>query len=70
MPLTFEEQQRLENIELKLAEIQEIINGAASLNALNRLLVLCNKEIAEMTELDTATNTKLDTLISLAQKLQ
>lgn len=70
MTLTREEELRIENIEAALIAMQKQINGAASKNNLNRLLVLANSKISTLTTSITTLQTKVEELIELGQKLQ
>jgi len=70
MSLTYDEEQRIQNIEKTAQKLSNLIDGAASKNMLNRLLTLCNEENRRLSDKLTAVETELNTLISLVRKLQ
>lgn len=70
MPLSYTEAVRLEELEAKVASLQELIKKSASTDMLNRLLTLCNEENRKTRETATELEEKLNELILLAQKLQ
>lgn len=70
MSLTYEEELRIRNIEKTAQKLLNLLTGAASKNMLNRLLTLCNEELRRLESKNTELQTKLDTLIGLARKLQ
>jgi hypothetical protein len=70
MSLTYDEEQRIKNIEQTAQKLSNLMTGAASKNMLNRLLTLCNEENRRLSQKLTEAEAKLDTLITLARKLQ
>lgn len=70
MSLTYDEEQRIQNIEQTAQKLSNLMTGAASKNMLNRLLTLCNEENRRLSQKLTEVEAKLDTLITLARKLQ
>jgi cell division protein FtsB len=70
MALTPSEKARMKKAEETLVSLQNLIEGAASTNQLNRLLVLANEEIRRLTERVETLETKVNELLDLAKKLQ
>ena len=70
MSLTYNEEQRILELEEAVQSLSRLVEGAASKNMLNRMLSLSNNQIKELSVETTALETKVDQLILLAEKLQ
>ena len=70
MSLTYEEEKRIRELEDTLTRLENLITHAASEVMLNRLLTLANEENRRTRQSLELLEEKVNTLISLAQKLQ
>ena len=70
MTLSHTEEQRLQKLEQVAEQCVQWLEHAASMNMLNRLLVLCNEEIAKTNTNVTRLEAKQDEIITLLRKLQ
>ena len=70
MTLTYNEEQRILNIESKLNMISDLLTNAASKNMLNKLLTLSNNDIAKANSRLADLEERVEVLVALAQKLQ
>ena len=70
MSFTAADEKRMYDLEEHLNRFSHLMKGAGSKNELNRLLVLCEKEVDNLESIAGELDTKLDVLIALAQKLQ
>jgi hypothetical protein len=70
MSLTAAEEKRISDLETKTVQIGHLVQGTASKNMLNRMLVLCQQEVANLTTKVEETEAKATTLLTLARKLQ
>jgi len=70
MALTALESKRIQDVETLLNQLKTLITGASSKSNLNRLRVLCNEEVRRIEERQATIITRLETLITLCEKLQ
>lgn len=70
MALTAAEEARLQAAENAITALAKMIRGAGSKNQLNRLLVLAQDQTRALSTRLTTLETKIETLLTLARKLQ
>lgn len=70
MALTYSEEVRLTDLEVKINQLNTLITKAASSVMLERLLTLANEESRKTREEIDVLTIEVQTLISLAEKLQ
>lgn len=70
MALTNAELRRLERLETGMAQLAQLVKGAGSGNQLNRLLVLAGAQVDELTQIVENLESRMDELLTLAEKLQ
>jgi hypothetical protein len=70
MSLTPVEEQRISDLETKTVQIGHLVQGTASKNMLNRMLVLAQEEIGSIRTKQEALETQMSTILALARKLQ
>jgi hypothetical protein len=70
MSLTPAEEKRISDIETKTVKIGHLVQGTASKNMLNRMLVLAQQEMGGIRTSLEALETQMSTLLTLARKLQ
>lgn len=70
MALTAQEESRIQAIEQLLSQLKTLITNAASLRAMNKLLVLAQEETRRIEVRQAAIETTQEELIELARKLQ
>jgi len=70
MTLSVEEEKRLQLLELKVEELQELFHNAASKRMLNRMVTLCNEANRETRSSVESLEATLEEILTLAQKLQ
>jgi len=70
MSLTPVEEKRISDLETKTVQIGHLVQGTASKNMLNRMLVLAQEEMSGVRTSLEGLETQMSTLLALARKLQ
>lgn len=70
MSLTAAEEKRIAELETKTVQIGHLVQGTASKNMLNRMLVLAQEEMSGIRTALEGLESQMSTLLALARKLQ
>jgi hypothetical protein len=70
MSLSTTELERLEKVEKEINQLAHLVKGGGSKNQLNRLLVLAQSQVDEMKAVVDDLESRMETLLELAEKLQ
>jgi hypothetical protein len=70
MALTDAERRRLERLETGMTQLAKLVKGGGSGNQLNRLLVLAQSQVDELTRIVENLESRMEELLTLAEKLQ